>query len=218
MHSDDLFPQGSDISDAVEIRNAATTSQPNLKISLLSMYYTNYLKDIPVGTLVTHVQNLPTASTVLADLAQSVVTEYDLFPPAMEPEHDCRSMTDSQLADYLASFILVTLSGADLGPDYVVPFNFNTFQPFDLASAFDPIMPATPPPDHFSQTFPFTFMEPPATPAPHFSSEFSIPSSHLDDAQWFMLPPIRADSPLGTSDNIPAESMTTSNTTKKGRP
>jgi hypothetical protein len=187
-------------------------------ISLLSVYYANYLKDIPVRTLATHPQNLPAASTVLAELAQPVITEYDSVPP--EPEHDFRSMTDSQLADYLASFIFDTPSGADSGPDYVAPFNFNTFQPFDPAPAFNPLMPATPPPDHSSQTFPFTFMEPPAAPAPHFTSEFSLPLSHADDVQWPMLPPIRPRSPSGTdsADEIPAESTTTSNITKKGRP
>ncbi|KAJ7798515.1 hypothetical protein B0H13DRAFT_1933630 [Mycena leptocephala] len=201
-HSDDLFPQESDISVAaqpVNIQNTATTSQY-----------------IPVRTLATHPQNLPAAGTVLAELAQPVITEY--VPP--EPELDFRSMTDSQLADYLASFIFDTPSGADSGPDYAAPFNFNTFQPFDPAPAFNPLMPATPPPDHSSQTFPFAFMEPPAAPAPHFSSEFSLPLSHADDVQWPMLPPIRPRSPSGTdsADEIPAESTTTSNIAKKGRP
>ncbi|KAJ7846773.1 hypothetical protein B0H13DRAFT_1907618 [Mycena leptocephala] len=202
-HSDDLFPQESDISVAaqpVNIQNTATTSQY-----------------IPVRTLATHPQNLPAAGTVLAELAQPVITEYDSVPP--EPELDFRSMTDSQLADYLASFIFDTPSGAESGPDYVAPCNFNTFQPFDPVPAFNPLMPATPPPDHSSQTFPFTFMEPSPTPVPHFSSEFSLPLSHADDVQWPMLPPIRPRSPSGTdsADEIPAESATTSNITKNGR-
>ncbi|KAJ7912742.1 hypothetical protein B0H13DRAFT_2659938 [Mycena leptocephala] len=80
----------------------------------------------------------------------------DLFPQesdisvAAQPVNIQNTATTSQ-SDYLASFIFDTLSGADSGPDYVVPFNLNTFQPFDPVPAFNPLMLATSPPDHSSQ-------------------------------------------------------------------